>query len=128
MRGLHSRLHRTIAVLAAMTFNFTLNNVFTYRDQRLQGWDWVRGLLSFCVVCAVGAVANVCIATFVYYADSVWLVARRSSRGAGWCSLELRIVCLFHVEASMRQGDRFRAVSPFHWRERIWNERALRAL
>ena len=48
-----------------MTSNFTLNNLITYRDQRLRGWDLARGLLSFYVICSVGAVANVGIATFI---------------------------------------------------------------
>ncbi len=56
-----------LGALAAMTFNFALNNALTYRDRRLKG---VRALLdgwvSFCVVCSVGLVANVGIAAFVY--------------------------------------------------------------
>ena len=45
-----------------MVFNFQLNNVITYRDQRLRGPRLWRGLLLFMVVCGVGAVANVGIA------------------------------------------------------------------
>ena len=103
--GLTFPASQTIAVLAAMTFNFTLNNLFTYRDQRLRGWDWVRGLLSFWVICSVGAVANVGIATFVYSAESS-MVARRSSRRAGWCSMELCTVWLLHMEAPMSSARR----------------------
>jgi dolichol-phosphate mannosyltransferase len=33
------------ATMAAMTSNFFLNNLFTYRDQRLKGWRALRGLL-----------------------------------------------------------------------------------
>ena len=29
---------QSLATLAAMTSNFTLNNIFTYRDMRLEGW------------------------------------------------------------------------------------------
>lgn len=35
------------AVFVAMTFNFFLNNIFTYRDRQLRGWKMLRGLLSF---------------------------------------------------------------------------------
>ena len=28
------------AVIGAMTFNFALNNKFTYRDRQLKGWAW----------------------------------------------------------------------------------------
>ena len=75
-----------IAVFTAMTFNFTLNNMITYRDQRLSGWDWLRGLLSFYLICSIGAVANVGIATFAYAERPVWWLAGLAGAlvGAGW--------------------------------------------
>jgi dolichol-phosphate mannosyltransferase len=66
---------QTVATIAAMTFNFFLNNLFTYRDQQLHGWPVVRGLLSFYLICSVGAVANVGIATYVFRADQTWWLA-----------------------------------------------------
>jgi dolichol-phosphate mannosyltransferase len=54
------------AVIGAMTFNFALNNRFTYRDRQLKGAAWFRGLMSFYLVCALGAVANVGIGSLVY--------------------------------------------------------------
>ncbi len=63
------------ATVVAMTSNFFLNNLFTYRDQRLKGWRLVRGLLSFYLICAVGAVGNVGIASYVFAADPVWWLA-----------------------------------------------------
>jgi dolichol-phosphate mannosyltransferase len=56
---------QAIATVTAMVGNFTLNNFFTYSDRRLTGWDFARGLLSFCLICSVGAVANVGIASFL---------------------------------------------------------------
>ena len=53
------------AVLTAMTFNFLLNNRLTYRDRQLRGPAMLRGLLVFCAVCSVGAVANVGIGSLV---------------------------------------------------------------
>jgi len=50
------------ATLAAMTFNFLLNNVVTFRDRRLRGWRMVRGLFEFYVACSLGALANVSLA------------------------------------------------------------------
>ncbi|RDE05773.1 glycosyltransferase family 2 protein [Sphingomonas aracearum] len=56
-----------MATLAAMTLNFFLNNALTYRDRRLKGARQLfDGWVSFCVVCSVGAVANVGIAAFLY--------------------------------------------------------------
>ncbi|HEV2264861.1 MAG TPA: glycosyltransferase family 2 protein [Stellaceae bacterium] len=64
---------QAIATLVAMTSNFFLNNVFTYRDRRLKGWRLWRGLFSFYVICALGAVANVGFAAFVFAGDANWL-------------------------------------------------------
>ena len=58
-----------------MTSNFFLNNWFTYRDRRLHGWRLLRGLLSFYVVCSVGAIGNVGIAAYVFHADQSWWLA-----------------------------------------------------
>lgn len=65
------------ATIVAMTGNFLLNNVFTYRDQRLRGRGLARGLLSFYLICSLGAVANVGIATSIYRLGSgePWWVA-----------------------------------------------------
>jgi dolichol-phosphate mannosyltransferase len=64
-----------IAVLAAMTSNFFVNNVFTYRDRRLRGWMMVKGLLSFYAVCAVGALANIGVGSWVNDQDGRWWLA-----------------------------------------------------
>ena len=63
------------ATLIAMTSNYALNNVMTYRDLQLRGWDWLRGWFSFCVACAIGAFANVGIADYLFSRDSDWAVA-----------------------------------------------------
>ncbi len=64
-----------IAVLAAMMFNFFLNNALTYRDRRLKGWRMAVGLLNFCLVCSLGAVANIGIGTWMLDMDNVWWAA-----------------------------------------------------
>jgi dolichol-phosphate mannosyltransferase len=66
---------QTIATVVAMTSNFFLNNFFTYRDQRLSGWKLLRGLLSFYLICSVGAVGNVGIAAYVFAGNQVWWIA-----------------------------------------------------
>ncbi|MES2445441.1 MAG: glycosyltransferase family 2 protein [Pseudomonadota bacterium] len=54
----------------AMTFNFILNNALTYREQRLKGFNQlVGGWVSFCLVCAPPAVANVGVAAFLHDAQ-----------------------------------------------------------
>src|SRR5437016_40866 len=67
---------QSIATMAAMTFNFFLNNVFTYRDRRLRGFRPVfRGLLSFYLVCSAGAVSNVGVASFLFVRDFSWWIS-----------------------------------------------------
>jgi len=61
------------ATAIAIACNFFLNNTLTYRDKRLTGAGRVLlGLLSFYAVCAVGAIANVGIANFLFVQDYAW--------------------------------------------------------
>lgn len=56
-----------LATLAAMTFNFFVNNALTYRERRLTGARHLfDGWLAFCLVCAPAAAANVGVATFLF--------------------------------------------------------------
>ncbi len=66
---------QALATVGAIAWNFVLNNLFTYRDQRLTGWRFVTGLIWFQVICAIGAISNVGIATWIYDYDSVWWIA-----------------------------------------------------
>ena len=69
-------LAQTAAVLVAMSFNFWLNNWLTYRDKRLVGVDaLLRGWLGFIATCAVGAFANVAVATFLEGQGVFWALA-----------------------------------------------------
>ncbi len=63
------------SAIGAMTYNFALNNAFTYRDRRLKGLSLVWGLLTFYAVCSVGAVANVGVASWIYGNQPVWWLA-----------------------------------------------------
>lgn len=66
---------QSVATGTAMTFNFALNNILTYRDSRLRGWAWFKGLLSFMLACSIGALANVGIATYLFENRTQWLLA-----------------------------------------------------
>jgi len=66
---------QTCAAYMAMTWNFLLNNRLTYSDRRLHGWQALTGLVSFYVVCSVGAVANVGVASWVYRGEPSWWLA-----------------------------------------------------
>lgn len=54
------------AVMVAMTWNFVLNNQLTYRDRRLTGVAFFYGLITFYVVCSIGTVANVGVASWIH--------------------------------------------------------------
>ncbi len=66
---------QTGATIVAMTSNFYLNNILTYRDRRLVGADFPKGLLIFYGICAVGAISNIGIANWIYANRPVWWVA-----------------------------------------------------
>lgn len=75
------------AALCAMTFNFFLNNLLTYRDMRLHGfWPILRGLVSFAAVCAIGTAANVGIAVVLFEQKYTWWLAGLAGifMGAVW--------------------------------------------
>jgi dolichol-phosphate mannosyltransferase len=68
-------LAQSIATGTAMVFNFAINNVLTYRDRRLKGASWFRGLLTFMAACSIGALANVGIATYLFVNKTQWVLA-----------------------------------------------------
>ena len=68
-------LSQVAATFVAMTFNFLLNNVVTFRDRRLRGWRVVTGLLTFYLACSLGAVMNVSLAKFLLDSHVVWYLA-----------------------------------------------------
>jgi dolichol-phosphate mannosyltransferase len=63
------------ALVCAMTFNFAVNNVLTYRDRRLHGWRWLRGWFSFVLACSVGGLANLGVAKALYDMNQRWAMA-----------------------------------------------------
>ena len=73
--GLLFPVAQTIATVSAMTSNFGLNNILTYRDMRLRGGRFFTGLLTFYLVCGIGVIANVGIANVVFQRDYTWWLA-----------------------------------------------------
>jgi dolichol-phosphate mannosyltransferase len=74
---------QTAATLVAMVLNFGLNNSFTYRDRRLRGLRFARGLAIFIAVCSVGALVNVRLATFLLDLGAPWTLAGVVGAGVG---------------------------------------------
>jgi dolichol-phosphate mannosyltransferase len=65
----------SVSTILAMVSNYVLNNLLTYRDLRLRGWAFLRGFLSFFLVCAAGAVANIGAGKLLYDEGFAWWVA-----------------------------------------------------
>jgi dolichol-phosphate mannosyltransferase len=74
---------QTVASLVAMTSNYALNNTLTYRDRRLRGWGWLKGWLSFTVVCSVGMLANVGVASYLFANATGWAAAALAGIAVG---------------------------------------------
>jgi dolichol-phosphate mannosyltransferase len=75
-QGLAFAQAQSIATAIAMVFNYWLNNVITYRDQRLKGIRFVYGFFSFAIICSIGALSNIGVASALYMEDSqTWWVA-----------------------------------------------------
>jgi dolichol-phosphate mannosyltransferase len=80
-------LSQSVAAVVAMVFNYSLNNVLTYRDRRRTGWRWWTGLAGFVAVCAIGAAANVGVASYLFEAQSTgWVLSAFAGilMGAVW--------------------------------------------
>jgi dolichol-phosphate mannosyltransferase len=66
---------QTVSTVVAMTANFLLNNLITYRDRKLKGWGLVRGMVSFYVACSIGVFINLRLADSAIAAGTPWYLA-----------------------------------------------------
>jgi putative flippase GtrA len=66
---------QSVSTVITMIFNFALNNLLTYRNQRLNGWAWVKGLIIFMIACSIGGIANVGIATYLFENRTQWILS-----------------------------------------------------
>ena len=66
---------QTCATIVAISCNFFLNNMLTYCDQRLVGAALLKGWITFNLVCATGAAANIGVADWLFERDGYWVVS-----------------------------------------------------
>lgn len=64
-----------MATVIAMTWNYVLNNQLTFRDRRLSGLAYLRGLLIFYAACSLGTVANIGASNWIYAFDQNTMLA-----------------------------------------------------
>ncbi len=86
---LHAQYHgdftyaQSVATFIAMTSNYFLNNIFTYHDARKKNKALWSGLFKFYLVCLLGAVLNVALASYLYDRNIIWIIAGISGAMAG---------------------------------------------
>ena len=75
--GFHCRFieAQIIATYLAMTENFFLNNLITWRDRKLKGMMLLSGMASFWLACSFGAWANAIFARALYQSGAPWYLA-----------------------------------------------------
>ena len=60
---------QTLSTFVAMTSNFFLNNMLTYRDKRKKGLAAFKALCLFYLTCGIGASANIGISNLLYVSN-----------------------------------------------------------
>ena len=73
--GLSFAVSQGCATIVAMVSNFALNNALTFRDMRLKGWRWIKGLAIFMLVCGLGALSNVGVASYLFDRHTLWALS-----------------------------------------------------
>lgn len=66
---------QSIAALVAIASNFWLNNVLTYRDRTLRGWDAIKGLVLYALICSFGFLSNISVADWIFTIERTWWIA-----------------------------------------------------
>ena len=81
--GLSFQTSQIAATVMAITSNFFLNNMVTYSNARLHGFRLLLGWLKFTLICGVGAMSNVGIASWLYEQHAVWQTAGLAGAAVG---------------------------------------------
>lgn len=66
---------QTFVTAVVMISNYILNNSLTYRDRRKRGLAFWSGLLTFCIACSLGVVANIAVSGDAYRHGLPWALA-----------------------------------------------------
>ncbi|KAA0440261.1 MAG: glycosyltransferase family 2 protein [Candidatus Thioglobus sp.] len=66
---------QSIATFVAMTTNYIFNNLFTYKDKKLIGAKFIKGLMSFYFACSIGFIVNITLSNFLFNIGISWWLA-----------------------------------------------------
>jgi dolichol-phosphate mannosyltransferase len=72
-----------LSTAISIVFNYSLNNVLTFRDRRKRGIKWFTGLLSFAVACSIGVASNIGLAFYLFNQHSGWFISAMAGVLAG---------------------------------------------
>ena len=75
LAGATFAMSQTAASVVSISNNFFLNNALTYRDQRLKGRALFFGWITFNLVCATGAAANIGVADWLFGRHTYWVLS-----------------------------------------------------
>lgn len=75
LAGVRFEIAQTLSTVVVIAANFAMNNALTYRDQRLAGKRFIAGLIRFEVICSVGLISNVGVASWIYQGGNGWWLA-----------------------------------------------------
>ena len=81
--GMRFEPAQALGTVVAMIANFQLNNALTYRDAKLRGAAFWRGLVLFMLVCGLGAIANIGIARALFRESDGGLFASAAGAAVG---------------------------------------------
>lgn len=73
--GIKFEVAQTLSTIIVIAYNFAMNNALTYRDQRLVGRRFMTGLIRFEIVCSVGLISNIGLASWIYGTGNGWWLA-----------------------------------------------------
>jgi dolichol-phosphate mannosyltransferase len=90
------------ATFVAMTENFVLNNLITFRSRRLRGRQMLIGAARFVTACSFGALANIVFARALWQGGVEWYLA-------GFAGIVLGSVWNLSVSSLVTWGMRWRS-------------------
>lgn len=73
--GIKFEVAQMLSTILIIAYNYSMNNALTYRDQRLVGRRFLTGLIRFEIICSVGLITNIGLASWIYGSGNDWWLA-----------------------------------------------------
>lgn len=68
-------ISESLSISLSIVFNYSLNNILTFRDRRRRGIRWLTGLFSFAAACGIGVASNIGLACYLFNRHSGWFLS-----------------------------------------------------